>query len=204
MCISKLHRSYYLHLTCGDMVYSALSRLPLISWELQLFSFIPVHQKEPLFLLAETCLCGTPFRCNHPNRWHWMWDRRATWGLACAEEVTCKKLSDLPFLCKAWLCSFQLNRAQATLLTCALQATGYPEGRSNMTSSAKKGDERCKELYVYPLGKALTAKTSSLMDLLGALPSWDLGKATTQHFRLPPMGLQWVNWPWRAGPYLTE
>lgn len=59
-----------------------------------------------------------------------------------------------------------------------------------MTSSAKKGGERCKELYVYPLGKALTAKTSSLMDLLGALPSWDLGKATTQRFRLPPMGLQ--------------
>lgn len=59
-----------------------------------------------------------------------------------------------------------------------------------MTLSAKKGGERCRQQYVSPLGKALTAKTSRLMDLLGAFPSWDLGKATTQHFLLPPMGLQ--------------
>lgn len=189
------------------MVYSALLRLPLISWELQLFSFITAHQKESVSLLSETCLCGTPFRCNQLNQWHQMRGRRATWGLACAEEGDCKELSDLPAFSLqslAGLPAFPLNQAQANPLSCALWGTGYPAGRSNMSSSAKKGGEQCRELSVSPLGKALTAKTSSLMDLLGGFPSWDLGKAATQHFLLPLMGLQWFNWLWRAGTYLIE
>jgi len=115
------------------------------------------------------------------------------WGLACAEESDCKKLSDppaFPLQSLAVLAAFSLNQAWANPLGRPLQGTGYPAGRSNMTSSAKKGGERCGEVYVPPLGKAITAKTSSLMGLLGALPSWDLGKATTQHFLVPPMGLQ--------------
>lgn len=157
--------------------------------------------------LCFQCLCGTPFRCNQLNQWHWMRGRRATWGLACAEEGDCKKLSDLPAFSLqslAVLAAFPLNQAQANPLSRALRGTGYPAGRSNVTSSAKKGGEQRREPYVSPLGKALTAKTSSLTDLLGAFPSWDLGKATTQHFLLPPMGLQWFNWLWRAGTYLIE
>lgn len=143
VCISKLHSSSYLDLTWGDMVSSALLRLPLISWELQLFSFITEHQMEPVSLLSENCLCGTPFRRGHLNQWHGMPDQRPTWGLTCAEESDFKKLSAFSLRSLA----FPLNWARANPLGHALQGTA---GRSNMTSSAKKGDERYRQLCFSP------------------------------------------------------
>lgn len=70
-----------------------------------------------------------------------MCDRRATWGPACAEGGDCKETSDLPafsFQSLTRLAAFLLSQAQANPLGSALRGTGYPSGKSNVTSSAKK------------------------------------------------------------------
>jgi len=62
-----------------------------------------------------------------------------------------KKVTARSFLtCLPFLSIVLLNQAQANPSAVLFRGTGYPAGRSNLTSSGRRGDEWCREVCFSP------------------------------------------------------